>query len=127
MAGVAPARVPTTRRAAAAVALLLLPAAAGCGGSSKPSDDEVRSRVERFIASDIRAKAIGAGIGGSLTVHGVTCAAVDRTHFTCRIRTTSEFGRHDANSIADAIYDPKTERMEYDIRPTAFDADEVDA
>jgi hypothetical protein len=127
LAGVASVRVPTTRRAAVAAALLLVLTAAGCGGSSGPSDDDVSSRVERFIASDIRAKAIDAGIGGSLTVHGVTCAAVDRTHFRCRIRTTSEFGRHDADSIADAIYDRKTERMEYDIRPTAFDAAEVDA
>jgi hypothetical protein len=101
------------------VAALVVLGLAGCGSSSKPSgDDEVRSRIERFIAGDIRHRAIRAGIGGTLTVHSVRCVEVDPTRFTCRIRTSSDYGDRDADSIADVIYDVNTRRILYDIRPT---------
>ncbi len=96
-------------------AIVMLLALAGCGGSTGASDDEVNGRIERFIASDIRHMAIRAGIVGSLKVQRVSCVKVDRTHFTCRIRSTSNYG--DVDSIADVIYDPKTEDAIYDIRP----------
>ncbi len=93
----------------------MLLALAGCGGSTGPSEAEVSSRIERFIASDIRQMAIKAGIGDSLKIRGVKCAKVDRTHFTCQIRSSSAYGN--GHSVADVIYDPKTEDATYNIRP----------
>ena len=95
--------------------VVTLLALAGCGGSTGSSEDEVTGRIERFIASDIRQMAIKAGVGDSVTIKRVKCTKVDRTHFTCEIRSTSNYG--DGDSIADVLYDPKTKRTIYDIRP----------
>ena len=97
------------------VAVVMLLALTGCGGSTGPSDDEVTSRIERFIAADIRGMAIKAGIGDSLTIKRVKCTKIDRTHFTCDIRSSNDYGN--VESIADVIYDPRTEDAVYDIRP----------
>jgi hypothetical protein len=88
---------------------------AGCGGSSGSSADEVGRRIERFIVSDIDRMAIKAGIGDSVRVKRIKCTKVDTTHYTCEIRSTSNYG--DGDSIADVLYDPKTKRTVYDIRP----------
>jgi hypothetical protein len=59
--------------------------------------------------------ALEAGIGDTLTVSAVTCTKVGGLHYTCDIRSTSKYG--DGDSVADAVYRPKTQKVVYDIRP----------
>jgi hypothetical protein len=109
-------------RRAAAAALLAGLALAGCGGSStpaptEPSDATTRARLETYIASDIRSRAIAAKIGSVITVHSVRCTRRDRIHYVCRIRSTTSFRNGVQEFVADAFYDPRTEQAGYDIRP----------
>ena len=117
-----------TRAAVAALASCL--ALSGCGGSTHgtpttepngapvPSAEVARSRLEVYIASDIRHRAIAAAhAGATVTVESVRCVRRDRIHYVCRIRSSSSYGKGVNEFVADAIYDPRTEQAGYDIRP----------
>ena len=103
----------------------LLLGLAGCGGgneaapraSTLPTPDVARARLEMYIARDLRQRAISAGSGATVTVHGVRCSSVDRTHYVCRIRASSAFRTGVDEFVADAMYDPRTENASYDVRP----------
>jgi hypothetical protein len=110
---------------AALVAVLAL---AGCGGSAKPvptlpngapvpTAAEARARLESYIASDIRSRAVAAHIGRVVTVHSVRCVRRGRIHYVCRIRSSTTYRRGVQQFVADAFYDPRTEQAGYDIRP----------
>jgi hypothetical protein len=111
-----------------AAALLAGVALAGCGGPATPVPTEptgapvpsaatARARLETYIADDIRARAIEARIGGTVTVHSVHCIRRDRIHYVCRIRSSTSFRNGVEEFVADAFYDPRTEQAGYDIRP----------
>jgi hypothetical protein len=107
-------------------------ALAGCGGSDPtsepaagtaptgwpmPNDEEATRRLELYIATDITERASTAGIADVVTVHAVKCRKLDRIHFVCRIRSSSDYGEGVDVNVADAMYDPRTENASYDIRP----------
>jgi hypothetical protein len=106
-----------------ALAALLVPLA-GCGGggqqpsaSTLPTQDVARARLEVWIADDLRRRARDAGSTANVKVHGVRCASVDRTHYVCRIRSSSAYRPAVTEFVADAMYDPRTENASYDVRP----------
>ena len=115
-------------RPAAPAALLAGLVLAGCGGSPTPvptgpngapvpNAEVARARLETYIANDIRARAIEARIGSTVTVHSVRCTRRDRIHYVCRIRSSTSFREGVEEFVADAFYDPRTEQAGYDIRP----------
>src|SRR5262249_20900876 len=86
------------RAGPAAVVLVLC--LAGCGaatrsvptdpnGAAVPTAGVARARLETYIASDIRERALAAHIGHTVTVHSVRCRRRDRIHYVCRIRSSS--------------------------------------
>ena len=113
------------------IAGLAVLALAGCGGSEPrepatrtapngwpmPTDEEATRRLELYIATDIAARARQAGIADVVTLHDVRCRKLDRIHFVCRIRSSSDYGDGVDENVADAMYDPRTENASYDIRP----------
>ena len=82
-----------------------------------PSAEVARSRLETYIASDIRRRAIAAHAGATVTVESVRCVRRDRIHYVCRIRSSSSYRKGVDEFVADAFYDPRTEQAGYDIRP----------
>src|SRR5262249_1734304 len=102
---------------------------AGCGGSPAPPTPtlpngapvptaaEARTRLETYIASDIRSRAAAAHIAPVVTVHSVHCVRRDRIHYVCRIRSSTTYRPGIEQFVADAFYDPRTEQAGYDIRP----------
>jgi hypothetical protein len=104
-------------------------ALSGCGGSTHgststepngapaPSAEVARARLETYIASDIRDRAIAAKSGSTVTVESVRCVRRDRIHYVCRIRSSSSYRKGVDEFVADAFYDPRTEQAGYDIRP----------
>jgi len=116
------------RPAGAALAAVLV--LAGCGEARKATPTEpngepvptavvARTRLEYFIATDIRERARESGLTGTVRVRSVRCARHgDRIHYVCRIRTSSSYSKAKVDTnVADAFYNPRTDQADYNIRP----------